>query len=127
MRTFRSKIDPWLIVIILASFVFPAFLSWGHSEAFRTAIIIGAILWAFLFWLVFMTRYVVKGDELIVYGGIYKINIPLKDIISVESSKSLLAGPALSPDRLQIIYGDYKSVLVSPKDRAGFLTAIGQA
>lgn len=127
MQTFRSKIDFWLIIIILVTFVFPVFLTWGQGDAFRTAIIIGAILWALLFWLMFMTRYVVNEDELIIHGGIYKVRIPLNEIKSVESSNSVLAGPALSRDRLQIIYGDYKNILVSPKDKTGFLAAIGQS
>jgi len=93
----------------------------------RIAFIIGAVFWALLIWLSVITRYVVSADELTIHGGFYKVRIPLKDIISVESSKSLLAGPALSTDRLQIIYGNYKNILVSPKDKNGFLAALGKS
>lgn len=111
---------------MLGSFALPVFLSWGHSEALQIPVIIGAVFWALLIWLMLRTKYVVSDDVLTIHGGIYKVKIPLKDIISVESCSSLEAGPALSLDRLQIIYGNYKNILVSPKDKTGFLAAIGK-
>ena len=79
------------------------------------------LLFGWLFW---ATRYVVKNNALTIYTGFGKVCIPIESIKSVTPSRNLLASPALSLDRLEISYGKNQSILISPKDKSGFLTAI---
>ena len=51
--------------------------------------------------------------------------IPINAIKSIVKSRNIISSPAWSLDRLEIKYGDNKTVLVSPKNKAAFLSHIG--
>ena len=114
------------MAFILACLALPLFLSWGDTAAMRiTLITVGAVM-ALVVRLMFATRYVVSDNALTIHTGFGKKTIPFEAIKSVTPSRSLLASPAMSLDRLEIRYGQNQSILISPKDKAGFLAAIGQ-
>jgi hypothetical protein len=58
--------------------------------------------------------------------GPLRLGIRLDEIHGVRTSRSLLASPALSLQRIEITYGNGRRILLSPEDRDGFLDAIGQ-
>lgn len=135
MKIFRSKIDIWLVALFAVETV--AVLAIGFAIALSSGGIGG---WsAFLImlaaaslpiWLVFVwpTEYMVDGNELRIRRGRFsRWTVALDSIISIEPSSSLLSGPVLSLDRLEIKYGMGESVQVSPKDKDGFLRAVGYA
>jgi len=126
MQIFRSKIDLWLIIVMIASILLCIVLALGKPTAMMIAGSTAIFLAALFGWLGWATRYVVETNALTIHTGFYKIRIPLETIKSATPSRNLLASPALSLDRLMIKYGPNKSVLVSPKDKSGFLAAIGQ-
>ncbi|WP_312755494.1 PH domain-containing protein [Rummeliibacillus suwonensis] len=72
-----------------------------------------------LFW--FTTFYVIKNDTVNIRSGFLKWSIPIKSIISVIESKNPLAGPALAINRLEIIYGNSKTIRISPKSKDKFI------
>ena len=74
----------------------------------------------------FYTYYKVNDHQLLVKSGLFSWKIPLSEIESIEPTHSFLSAPALSLDRLAIHYGDGNRVVVSPKDKQGFINAIGQ-
>ena len=73
--------------------------------------------------LVFPMRYGIAEDVIVVRHGVVRQKVVLRDITEVEPSRSPLSSPALSLDRLNIKFGEgfFKSVMVSPKDKSGFL------
>ena len=79
----------------------------------------------FTAWLYLATQYRISETNLIIHAGLYKINIPIKSIKSVVSSKNVMASPAFSLDRLEITYKKNKRILISPKDKNRFLSDIG--
>ncbi len=131
MTTFRSKIDLWLILVLGAALLLPvALVLMNEPKNPSDPLITGLItilLVAFMGWLFWATRYKVDTEKLVVHGGLYTLRIPLAEIRSALPSRSLLSSPALSLDRLEIKYGDNKRVLISPKDKEGFLRAIRQS
>ena len=125
MKTYTSKIDLWLVWVIVISFLTPLlFVLADPSALWPTVIICGGSL-AFIVWLFWATKYQIDDTQLIVRAGIYNIHIARESIISITASRSLLASPALSLDRLEVRYGEGRSVLISPKDKSGFLSDIG--
>ena len=123
-RTYRSKVDAWLLAVLLAALALPlclAFITGGGMWATLLVLPV-AVLIAWLFQAI---RYVIGDGVLRVHGGLYTLNIPLDTIHSVAPTRDPLASPALSLDRLEILYGEDKRVLVSPKDKTGFLHDIG--
>lgn len=78
----------------------------------------------FISFLWFKTGYEIIEQHLVIRSGPFKSTIPIADIKKLTPSKTLLAGPALSLDRIEIAYGLYDIAIVSPKDKAGFAEAL---
>ena len=77
-------------------------------------------------WLLYTTQYLVEDEVLKIQSGPFKWTIPITSISQVVETTNPRSSPALSLRRLEITYGESKTIMVSPKDREGFLEAIGQ-
>lgn len=75
-----------------------------------------------LFWYLYRTTHYTFGAQALrVQCGPFKLAIPYDDVRSASPSASLMSGYAMSLQRIEIEYGRFDSVLISPADRAGFL------
>ncbi len=126
---FRSKVDAWLVVILVAAAV--AALA-AAASAFRQAsgmallapVAVVAFGAALPIWILASTAYVVEGGALHVRSGPFSWRIPVSSITNIEPTRSLLSSPALSLERLRVEYGPGKSILVSPADQQAFIRAV---
>jgi hypothetical protein len=125
---FRSKIDLWLVAVLAAAMALP-FLE--AMEALRSGsdslphLLIFVLLGGFFLSLLLSTKYTVSGDTLLVQSGLFRWRIVRSEITKIVPSRSIISSPALSLDRLRVDYANgRKSVLISPKDKEGFLKAI---
>lgn len=131
-RVFRSKIDRWLIIVIVAGLlaelgVIVALAAQLRQPLVVTGLVLVSLLAAaFVAWIVLGTNYRVGHGVLTIAAGPVRWRIPLTDIASVERTRAAWSSPALSLDRLLIRYGKNRCVMVSPADRRGFLRAIGR-
>lgn len=73
------------------------------------------------FVLVFPVRYRLGPEALEIRGGVMRWRVPYPQMRSVRRTRSALAAPALSFDRLEILYGAAGRALVSPSDQREFL------
>ena len=129
---FTSKIDLWLAFLILGSsllLILVPVWEWIYNDSSTRRILFislltipGAILLLLIF---FNIKYSLSEDELFVKNGFSTQSIPLKDIIYIIPTNSMLSAPALSLDRIEIRY-EGGSIVISPKDREGFYHAIQQ-
>jgi membrane protein YdbS with pleckstrin-like domain len=126
---FRSKIDLWLVVLIVGipvlilEFLFEGILP-DDSVADLLATVIVVIVLGFCLWLYLTTRYTISSDTLGVKCGPFSWVVPLREIYTIEPTRNPASSPALSLDRLLIHYGDGSEIMVSPADKAGFIAAI---
>jgi hypothetical protein len=131
MKIFKSKRDPWLVVVIyLNSFICFLASAYVLTEGVSAPNIIIATLTSFIggifpIWLIISLRYMIDRKMLSITCGPFSWEIELSSIRSVEPSNEMTSSPALSLDRLLIVYGVGKAVLVSPKDKEGFIHALG--
>lgn len=67
-------------------------------------------------------RYIIEGNTLVIKTG-FLVNhkIEISTIKKISKSKSILSAPAASLDRLEIAYQNNQSVLISPKNKKGFI------
>ena len=86
--------------------------------------LVTALVIVLLFSIFTRTHYTVADGELRVVSGPFRRTIPLAEITSIEPTRNPLSSPALSLDRLKVSYGPKKYVLISPANKAGFLSAI---
>ena len=129
--TFKSAVDLWLLVIValvvIISFGVSIRLVLQSSPAGYLRVIGVMIVGIGLpLWLLYSTRYVVIDEVLQIQSGPFKWTIPITSISQVVETNNPLSSPALALQRFEITYGESKTVMVSPKDRKGFLEAIGQ-
>ena len=125
-RRFPSRIDAWLVVLMIAADVLaitaciPAIVAGVPAVAaimvFSLVIIVGLPAWLFL-----ATHYTFEGDTLTVRSGPFRWQVPLERVTAVTPTRNPLSSPALSLDRLRIDYGNGKRIMISPRDKAGFL------
>tara|TARA_R110001592_G_scaffold32216_2_gene112982 strand:- start:68 stop:340 length:273 start_codon:yes stop_codon:yes gene_type:complete len=71
------------------------------------------------------TYYLIDGRFLIIRSS-FLINkkIKISSVKKISETNNPLSAPAASLDRLEIIYDNNGSVLISPKDKSGFIKHI---
>lgn len=125
---FRSKIDLWLLLVIAAAAMVPllqVMAALRNGENWLPHLLIFGILGGLFSWMLLSTKYTVNRDTLLVQSGPFRWRIFKNEITGIVPSKSILSSPALSLDRLRIEYaGGRRSILISPKNKDGFLKAI---
>lgn len=132
-KVFRSKVDWWirllLGLVIVGEFIAVGAVILGQSDPVATTVTILVCLAGLaLFASVLLgTSYTVDRDVLVIRSGPLRWKISVDSITAVEATRSPLSSPALSLDRLRIHYGKRRQIMISPADKAGFLSAIGRA
>ena len=130
-KRFKSKIDRWLLFLLVAVMVFEVVVMVIAATELKspreaTVLVVASLaIVALIGSMLVGTHYTVAGDTLRVACGPFRWKVPIDAIQSVEATRSPLSSPALSLDRLRIHYGK-RRIMVSPSDKAGFLKAIGQ-
>lgn len=78
--------------------------------------IIGALILTLLLWIWFGTGYKIEGKFLKVRYGPFKSKINIKEIKIIRRTKNPFTAPALSVDRLEILFNKYDVINISPKN-----------
>jgi len=134
MQKYKAKIDLLLFIplaaIMLGSILHLAFIA--INELDTTASVVG---WVFALLMLLLsacfihmflaTYYAIDGDKLIVRSGVlYNNEITIPSIRKIKKTRTFISAPATSLDRLEILYNRFDSVIVSPKDKQGFIAAL---
>jgi len=125
MRVYKSEVDLWFKILTASILILPILFMPFGGLVIWPAVLICAATAAFMVWLCLATKYEITEDALIIYGGVFKVNIRKSDITSIRESRSIISSPAFSLDRLEIQYEAGKMILISPKNRAEFLENLG--
>lgn len=132
VTVYASKIDGWLAAVLGAAVVSSLWASRhlllaGSPAAWLAAPLIACVGAGLPLWVLLDTRYVVDATHLRIRSGPFRWTVPIAGIVRIAPTSNPLSSPALSLDRLRIEYGRGASVMVSPRDRAGFMRAIEAA
>jgi hypothetical protein len=123
MEKYKSKIDLWLIIIL--TLVFGGIVIFSVIKKEWIGFIIAIIPTIFIWNMFRSTYYIITEEELIIRCGIfYKLVIKITDIRKISESNDLISSPALSIDRLEILYNRFDTILISPKKKYEFLQSI---
>lgn len=128
MQQFPSKVDKWIIIILIFAPALSTAAAIGVTIAEGPAGLFAFITPLFVLLLyrlvVWPIHYDVTEEDLIVHSGLTRRRVRLQEIRRITPSHNLLSSPALSIDRIRIDYGRHSFILLSPKDREGFAAAI---
>lgn len=125
---FPTKVDAWIVVVLVAALVFGMVAAlasaWNGGPAALVPVFVligGAALVALL---ALPTRYELHPAELVVRSGIIRYRRPFLYIRAVEPSNAMWSAPAWSLDRLWVSCTSGSDLLISPRDKTGFLVAL---
>lgn len=123
MEKFKSKVDVWLILFLVLLFgLILVRLVYDRSWIGFSFILLVS---AFIVHIFLTTYYIIKDNKVLIKSGFfYNLIIEIKDIKKVSESYNIISSPALSFDRLEIVYDKLDTVLISPKDKRRFIDAI---
>jgi hypothetical protein len=131
---FPSKRDAWIVVVIwvaIAAMLAGASVMLGSPGPFVARVALAGFMLlsaGFSLWVTYGTRYRVTPLDIAVRSGPLRWRIPLEGIASIEPSNIPLSSPAVSLDRLRVVYrvadGRERAMLLSPADKGGFLAAV---
>lgn len=127
---FPSKKDIWFFFMFWGMILFLIFLCFVGSEpvGFQlitytsvAGIIINVLIIGLLVWLWFGTGYKVEDGLIKVRYGPFRSSIRIEEIRKLSKIKSPFTAPALSVDRVEILYGQYNVLNISPKNEKAFI------
>lgn len=128
---FRSRIDAKFKVLAIATMGVGLSTLWLRPKeasaplwALLGLLMLGAA--AFVLWITFLTYYELEHDALRVRSGPFSWRIPLGQISAVRPTNSSQSSPAMSMERLEILYGSGRSILISPANQEEFLRLLQQ-
>ena len=132
-RTYRAKIDVWMgailgfAVLAMISAPVTAWLKTGNPRSLLVGLVVVPGV-ALVVWIVLSTTYTLEGRQLIVRSGPFRWRIDTADIKSIAPVRGIgmrirrsRSSPALSMDRLEIVYGADKRLMISPDEQDAFL------
>lgn len=129
--TFSSKVDAWIPAVVLLSMLMgPAILLLTPAKkpvAPATWIILlcaSTLTLALVGWMFTTTAYVISGNDLRLRSGPVRMTIPIDRITRISRGSWVGAAIALSLSRIEIQYGRFQSILISPEDSRAFIQAI---
>lgn len=119
--TYKSKIGLELVIpigLVLGGSLLLFLL--GEPKWIGLAIILPVI--AFVVHLFATTNYTIDGKHLIIKSG-FLVNktIEIHSIKKIIETNNPVSSPATSMDRLEITYGKFDSIVISPKEKLAFI------
>ncbi|HRP35709.1 MAG TPA: PH domain-containing protein [Gammaproteobacteria bacterium] len=126
---YRSKVDGWFRTTLLLSALCCtiAVLAPGLAGAPLLSLAVSPMLLVGVglpLWLLSSTCYLLRERELEARCGPFRWHIPLAEIHGLARTRSWLASPALSLDRIRIDYGQDRWIMVSPDDPESLLAEL---
>jgi hypothetical protein len=120
-KTFHSKIGLELLIPI--ALVFAVLLTTGYlGHHFLRTLAISAPVLLFILPIFLHTYYTIEDGRLLIRCGFFFYRaIDIQTIQKIVETNNLTSSPAPSLDRLELFYAKYDSIMVSPKDKAGFI------
>jgi hypothetical protein len=126
---FRSKIDAWMVLIMLFAAVAVAVVCAAQIKlrglaAVPMSMVVFIALIGPCVWVLASTYYWFDDAHLRVSCGPLRWRIPLDQIHHIEAARNFASSAALSADRLRIYYGRGKVIFVSPRNKGAFLAEL---
>ncbi|HPW99017.1 MAG TPA: PH domain-containing protein [Flavobacterium sp.] len=119
MKIYNSKIDWWLIIPFLIPIYFGIVEVLNHNKSGWIVIVVTV---AFVVFMYRSTYYCIENNTLTVRSMfIVHKKIEISSIRKIYKTRNPLSSPALSLDRIAIVYNKHDEIMISPKDKIQFI------
>ena len=124
MKVFKSKIGLELVIPLIIVFGTILFLTVYEKPSWLGLAILLLVL-LFVVHIFMTTYYVINGNILTIKCGfLFNKTIKINAIKKISETSNPLSSPATSLDRLEITFGEYDMVIISPKQKKEFIDEI---
>lgn len=124
---FSSKKDLWMAIIIWSSasilivppVFYPDYGVWMVPDYLNKQwlkMIVLCPIGFCLLWIWFKTGYTIENNSIKIQFGPFKKYIKIDEIHNIRETQNPFTAPALSMNRLEINYGKYEAIQISPKE-----------
>ena len=123
-KIYKSKIGLELIIPLILIFGTVLVLTISQKPSWIGIVILLPVI-LFVVHMFMTTNYTIDNDELAIKSGfLFNKTIDIKTIKKITETNNPLSSPATSLDRLEINYGKFDSVIISPKHKSEFINDI---
>lgn len=125
-KVFPSKVDKFIPILFWVTSIPPIVIGFREKDWVIFAILI--TVFALIMYLLYDTNYTITQGNLKVHSGfIVNKRISISEIRLIKKTDSILSAPAASlTDRIEVFYGNSKSIVISPKNKQGFVDELLQ-
>ena len=122
---YYSKVSYTLLIVVFLVFFGPLVsLFYGNDFDCKTILIFLAmvVLYGLILHLFFNTTYKIEKEKLHIKCGFFKYKpVTIKEMKKVSKSSNIISSPAASFDRIEITYGKFEELIISPKHKTKFV------
>jgi hypothetical protein len=120
-KKYKAKVSYGMLITIFLLFFVPlifGIVNNGINKEFYVLIGILIPTYAFILYMFLNTEYRIENNFLkIKCGFLFNKKIDINKIKRIRKTSSLLSSPAPSFDRIEITYGKFDEIIISPKDK----------
>lgn len=121
---YPSKVSYGLLLVVFVVFFSPLILNLIKNGINLSLILISLfliIIFGLITHMFFKLEYIIEENKLKIKCGFFTYKpIEIKDIKEITKSNSIISSPAASFDRIEIKYGKWEELIISPKDKFTF-------
>ncbi len=123
-KIYKSKIGLELVIPLVLVFGTVLALTISQEPNWIGIVILLPVI-LFIVHMFITTNYIIESDKLTIKCGfLYNKTIDIKTIKKITETNNPLSSPSTSLDRLEINYGKFDSVIISPKQKSEFINDI---
>lgn len=123
-KKYPSKVSYLLLAFVFLVFfgpLIPLFLNDEVDERIIWAVIFLIAVFAFILPMFINTFYLIDKRQLKIKCGFFSYQpIEIMQVTEVCKTNNIISSPAPSFDRIEIKYGKFDSIIISPKDKVNF-------
>lgn len=126
MKTYKSNFGYGVIGFLTLLFLSILGYMFYQNVPVKAILLVAGIqvlVYGFCLYLNFSTKYTImdNGTLKVKCGFIYNKSFDINKIKSIVKSNNLISSPAPSLDRIELAYGKFDLIIISPKDKMEFV------
>jgi len=122
---YYSKVSYTLLIVVFIVFfgpLIPNYINDGLNSTTFLMTLALIILFGLIVHMFFNTTYKIEKEKLHIKCGFFKYRpVNIKEMKKVSTSSNVISSPAASFDRIEITYGKFEELIISPKHKTKFV------
>jgi len=122
---YYSKVSYTLLIVVFIVFfgpLIPNYINDGFNSTMFLMTLALIILFGLIVHMFFNTTYKIEKEKLHIKCGFFKYRpVNIKEMKKVSTSSNVISSPAASFDRIEITYGKFEELIISPKYKTKFV------